>query len=118
MNNQKLYSPEAVLLNCCDDESFVQTVVTLFLQHMPQYFEEIQAGVVNANWYEVYRNAHTMKATIDLFNIQPLKTLIREIERQGKTETPEPGLDMQIINLQKILNACMDELRKDYGIEN
>lgn len=84
---------------------------------MPQYFQEIQSGVATANWYAVYRNAHTMKASIDLFNIQPLKTLIREIEGQGKTEMPTSSLPRQISRLQEVLYACIDELRKDYGIE-
>lgn len=118
MNNQKLYSPESLLVNCCEDESFVHTVVSLFLQHMPQYFQELQDGVATSNWYAVHRNAHTMKASIDLFNIIPLKTLIREIERQGKAKMPESSLPMQLNQLKDLLYDCMEELRRDYGIEN
>lgn len=116
MNNQKLYSKESVLLNCCNDEGFVRTVVDLFIEHMPKYFEELQTAVQQENWYSLYRNAHTMKANIDLFNIVPLKSLIREIEKQGKSSTPEPLLLSQLNTLKTILFACIAELKQDFAI--
>lgn len=118
MNNQKLYSKESVLLNCCNDENFVKTVVDLFIEHMPKYLEEIEVGVKQENWYAVYRSAHTMKANIDLFNIVPLKSLIRDIEKQGKSSTPEPGMPSQLNTLKAILQACITELKQDYAISD
>lgn len=116
MNNQKCYSKESVLLNCCGDEEFVKTVVNLFIEHMPKYYREMEAAAQEQNWHAVYRNAHTMKASIDLFNIESLKTLIRVIEKQGKTSSPEPLLFEQMQSLKKILHACIEELKQDFAI--
>lgn len=117
MNNQKCYSKELVLLNCCGDEEFVKTVVNLFIEHMPKYYQELETGVQQQNWDVVYRNAHTMKANIDLFSIESLKTLIREIEKQGKTSSPDPLLPEQMQSLKTILFACMHDLKQDFAVE-
>lgn len=116
MNQARSYNYAGLLSNCCEDTSFVHTVVTLFIEHMPQYMSSLEIALAENNWTEMRFKAHTMKASIDLFDIVSLKSVIREIENQAKKNTISATLTSDIQLLKSVINDCILELKQDFHI--
>lgn len=66
------------------DEQFVREMVDVFIRQYSEIEVLMKVACNQANWLEVGRQAHKLKASIDTMSINSLKQLIREIEQDGK----------------------------------
>ena len=108
--NDKLFS--TALLG--EDADFLQEVTGLFMAHIPILSENITNGIKTRNWAEVYFSAHKMKASIDLFEVDSLKEIIRKTETFAKEEINLDELPALAEQINEIVLACITQMKKDF----
>ena len=124
---EKLYNTESILRSYNGDTAFVKYIAKLFVENLPEMATELKNAYQTKDWYHVHFYAHKMKATIDLFSIESLKGLIREVETEGKTllkevetkgkiERVPQSLNKDVEDVVKVINACTLQLKKDFAI--
>ena len=132
MKNQtmeKLYNTESILRSHGNDADFVKFIAQLFVENLPEMATELKKAYQTKDWYHVHFYAHKMKATIDLFSIESLKDLIREVETEGRTlfkevetkgraEHVPQSLNKDVEDVVKVINACTLQLKRDFAIAN
>ena len=126
---EKLYNTESILRSHGGDTAFVKYIAELFVENLPEMAVELKKAYQTKDWYHVHFYAHKMKATIDLFSIESLKNLIREVETEGKTLFKEveakgkvssvpQSLNKDVENVVNVINACTLQLKQDFSIAN
>lgn len=107
--NDKLFS--TALLG--EDADFLQEVTGLFIAHIPVLSGNIINGIETRNWAEVYFNAHKMKASIDLFEVNSLKEIIRKTETFAKEEVNLDELPAMGEYINEIVMACVTQMKEN-----
>jgi CheY-like chemotaxis protein len=67
--------------------AFIQRMVGLFEQHIPQQIQQLQQNLQDGNWLKVGETAHNLKTSIDLMLVLSLQEDIRFIEIQARHKT-------------------------------
>ena len=96
------------------DKGFLTSIVETFIQNTPIYLEQIKTGFQSNDFNMVYRAAHQMKPSIDFFNIEKGKAVVRAIELEAKNENPNiSNLDDLIDTLNDLIVSCVENLKAD-----
>ena len=66
-----------------DDNAAMNMMLTKFVELSPKLLEEINNSFENRNFERVKKIAHEMKPSIDILNIEDLKSEIRLIEKNS-----------------------------------
>jgi PAS domain S-box-containing protein len=96
------------------DKGFLTSIVETFIQNTPIYLEQIKTGFQSEDLNMVYRAAHQMKPSIDFFNIEEGKSVVRAIELEAKNENPNKfNLDDLITKLSALIEICVNKLKEE-----
>ncbi len=112
----KLYDLNALSRNHEADVQFIHHMVSLFLTTIPETKDLLVEAAESENWSQVHFYAHKLKASIDVFNLNPLKQVIRSIESKSKKiatlDKKQLKQDVQFIadNLEK----CITEMKAEF----
>lgn len=93
-----------------NDESFVQEMVSSFIEKTPEIIKQIKQANKEKNWPEVGAMAHKLKPNLAFMGIDSLKKLIAQIEtnaNNNKNTKEIPGL---IKKLTSSINVAIKEL--------
>ena len=93
-----------------DDNAAVNMMLTKFLELSPKLLEDINISFENRNFEKVKRIAHEMKPSIDILNIEDLKSEIRLIEKHSADSTEFADLKRQMSKLNNIYNQVLKEI--------
>ncbi len=115
-SQEKLYDLSMVQTIAGGDAGFVKRMVELFVDTVPPSLAELQRETEEQNWQQVSKLAHKMKATIDSMGITKIKDVVRAIETNGKKGEQVDQLPAQVQEVVKVLEACMGQLRKEFGL--
>ena len=99
------------------DESFIKSMIMLFLDTVPAILDQMQTSVDEKNWELTSKLAHKLKSTIDSMHIFQLQDLIRRIENDGKKAQNVEHIPAAVRLLRKGMNDCMKQVKSDFGIE-
>jgi PAS domain S-box-containing protein len=112
--SEKLYSLHTLQEMSQGDTGFLTSIVETFVLNTPVYMEQIETAFDTKDFNMVYRAAHQMKPSIDFFNIEKGKHLVRAIEMEAKSENPNLiELASQIKDLKNIVIICVDALKDE-----
>jgi len=118
MNEEgRLYDFSILIQSHPPDNAFIKHMLSLFLANMPVTTSSLQKACKEQNWEEVHFNAHKMKAGIDTFNITPLKSIIRKIEKRSKhvseadIETIQHDVQLIDDHIKKCILAMQQEIK-------
>jgi HPt (histidine-containing phosphotransfer) domain-containing protein len=96
------------------DKGFLTSIVETFIQNTPIYLDQIKSGFQANDLNMVYRAAHQMKPSIDFFNIEKGKTVVRAIELEAKNDNAnQSNLGELITTLNHIVHSCVFDLKKE-----
>lgn len=116
--NGKVKNKEIALYNLSKLEeiakgnvTFINKMITMFIEQTPAAVEEIQYAYANKNFEAVKKIAHRIKPSIDNMGITSLKTEIREIEKLAETNSELPQLELQIKKLHEVISKVVNELK-------
>jgi CheY-like chemotaxis protein len=99
------------------DESFVKSMILLFLETVPSIMEQMQLACKQRDWQLTSKLAHKLKSTIDSLNIYQLQDLIRKIESDGKKEENLDQVPGCVRLLNKGMNDCMAQVKSDFRLD-
>lgn len=113
---EKLYNTEAIIQTHHADSEFIKDMISLFLEHIPKTTAELEKANNENNWKKVYFYAHKIKPSIDLFNLNPLKNFIRQLEQKAENELETDTINDDVRFVSDYINKCIAEMKADFNL--
>lgn len=98
------------------DEEFINSVISVFLEEVPQDLEGLENALSAGNFEEVYQLAHKIKPNVDLLGMEQTRAAALEIETLGKSEANMPAIQIVFPNLKKDIEQVVAELKNDFHL--
>lgn len=111
---EPLYEIESLVALSRGNPTFIQKMVHLFCDQIPQQVEEMIYSYENHDLKQMGALAHKIKPTLDNFNIKILKEDIRTIEETGKEGNDMDGLNELLQKIRITLNLVVQKMKQDY----
>ncbi len=97
------------------DEDFVAAIAAAFLEEVPEAIAQINEGIGNKDFTQVYQNAHKIKPTIQMFDIAILDDVI-VLQDWGKHEKINDDVFVEQERVNAVIKAVVSELKSDFDI--
>lgn len=110
--HKKLYSLELIEMMSGEDEAFVRKMTSLFLTQTPELLNRIKKGFSQEDHLELKLAAHKLISSIDMMEIDALKTVVRDIEKMGINKSPWDKIKIKIDFLEEHLILVMNQLKE------
>ena len=91
-------------------------MISLFLEHIPKTNVELEKASNENNLEKIYFYAHKMKASIDLFNLNPLKDFIRKLELKAKNKTETDTIKDDVSFISDYINKCIVAMKAEFNL--
>ncbi|GGD43632.1 Hpt domain-containing protein [Muriicola marianensis] len=98
------------------DDDFVLSVVTVFLEEVPQDLEDLEKAIDTADYENVYKLAHKIKPNVDILGMEQTRAIALEIETLGKDEANMDQIREKFPALKKDIQQVISELQKDFDV--
>jgi HPt (histidine-containing phosphotransfer) domain-containing protein len=98
------------------DEDFVNSVISVFLEEVPQDLEDLEIAIVAKDYENVYKLAHKIKPNVDLLGMEQARETALEIETLGKSSSDSMEIEEKFPLLKKDILQVISELKKDFHI--
>jgi HPt (histidine-containing phosphotransfer) domain-containing protein len=98
------------------DSDFVLSVISVFLEEVPQDLSELEAAVNASHYEQVYKMAHKIKPNVDLLGMEQTRATALELETLGKNEGSMGQIRDRFPLLKRDVEQVVSELRKDFGL--
>lgn len=114
---EKLYDTKTLVQTHYADQEFLKQMIMLFVKHIPESNTALKEASAAGDWANVYFYSHKMKASIDLFSILTLKTLIREIEQSAKNQHELEAIPGKVEYVSGVIEQCIAAMKEEYQLE-
>lgn len=114
--SERLYELSMIEAIAGGDTEFVNTMLHLFIETMPQSMKELQEHSAAGEWELMGKTAHKMKSTIDSMGIVSLKQDIRTLEMNGKQQLDLENIPQMVMHVNTILDQTISQLKKDFSL--
>jgi len=98
------------------DADFIASVVSVFLEEVPQDLEGLEIAVKNKNYESIYQLAHKIKPNVDLLGMEQARAVALEIETLGKKGNNSVEIESIFPTLKNDIHQVISELRKDFNL--
>lgn len=98
------------------DEDFVNSVISVFLEEVPQDLEDLENALNQQNHDQVYKLAHKIKPNVDLLGMEQTREAALKMETLGKNEASISEILEIFPALKKDINQVVSELKKDFHL--
>lgn len=86
-----------------NDEEYVKMMIDMYIKNTPDYLENFSKLLQEENLEELKRLAHKFKASVTIMGIDPVTTIIEQLENNI---TQENQLDKLPEMIEEIKNYC------------
>lgn len=114
---EKLYDTSTLVRAHDASPDFIKYMASLFVQYLPETSADLEKACKESNWEKVYFFAHKMKASIDLFNLEPLKELIRKVEQRALKFTQTELIVRDVNFISNYIQQCIASMKKEFNLE-
>lgn len=111
-----IYSLDKIKEMADGDEDFINSVISVFLEEVPQDLESLELALNTSNFEQVYQLAHKIKPNVDLLGMEQTRAAALEIETLGKSAANMSEIQNIFPNLKKDIEQVVSELRKDFNL--
>lgn len=111
-----IYSLDKINEMADGDEDFISSVISVFLEEVPQDLEGLEHALNTSNYQQVYQLAHKIKPNVDLLGMEQTRAAALEIETLGKSEANMSEIQSIFPKLKKDIEQVVSELRKDFDL--
>ena len=112
-----IYSTSNIEAIAGGDLSFVKSIVAIFIETSTNCLSEINKGIASENGALIKFNAHQLKPSIDLFEIEEGKQLVRDLELESTVEFVDfKTLALKALSFTKIIESVNKALKEDFLI--
>lgn len=113
---EKLYDTALLIRTHNADHEFIKFMASLFVQHMPESNAGLEKACAENNWEKVYFFAHKMKASIDLFNLEPIKDIIRKVEQRALKFTQTDLIPGDVRFITSYIQQCISAMKQEFEL--
>lgn len=111
-----IYSLDKVNEMAEGDEDFVVSVVTVFLEEVPEDLKALETAINDRDFEQVYKLAHKIKPNVDLLGMEQTRATALEIETLGKNEANLAEIESKFPLLKKDIEQVVGELKRDFAL--
>ncbi len=111
-----IYSLDKIKEMAEGDEDFVLSVISVFLDEVPQDLEALETAIAKGNYDNVYKLAHKIKPNVDLLGMEQTRATALEIETLGKSADNRQAIEEKFPLLKKDVLQVISELKKDFEL--
>ena len=97
------------------DEDFISSVISVFLEEVPQDLEGLEIALNEKNHEQAYQLAHKIKPNVDLLGMDQTRATALEIETMGKQQADISQMTELFQTLKKDINQVVGELKNDFN---
>jgi len=98
------------------DEDFINSVISVFLEEVPQDLEDLEKALDQQNHEQVYKLAHKIKPNVDLLGMEQTRATALQMETLGKTKASISEIQQIFPTLKKDIHQVVSELKKDFQL--
>lgn len=98
------------------DADFIQSVITAFLEEVPQDLERLEAAVGAGDFTQIYQLSHKIKPNVDMLGMEQTRALALEMETMGKEGADLEAIRERFPRFKEDIDQVIAELRTDFGM--
>ncbi len=98
------------------DPAFVEKMLKLFLDTVPETLGNLAAAAEGGSWQAASKLAHKLKSTVDSMGITSLKNTVRRIERDARQPDNPDELRQMTREVIVTMHLVMAQVKEDYGL--
>jgi HPt (histidine-containing phosphotransfer) domain-containing protein len=98
------------------DEEFIQSVITVFLEEVPEDLGGLETAVGSGDYGQIYKLSHKIKPNVDLLGMEDTRALALEMETMGKNEENLDGIRERFPRFKQDVEQVISELKNDFGV--
>lgn len=110
-----IYSLEKIREMAEGDEEFIQSVISVFLEEVPEDLSGLEMAVTGGDYEQIYKLSHKIKPNVDLLGMEQTRVLALELETMGKNEEDLEGIRERFPRLKRDVEQVISELKNDFG---
>ncbi len=111
-----IYSLDKINEMAEGDEDFINSVISVFLEEVPQDLEDLENALNQKNHDQVYKLAHKIKPNVDLLGMEQTRETALQMETLGKNEASISEIQQIFPMLKKDIYQVVSELKKDFHL--
>ncbi len=96
------------------DEDFINSVISVFLEEVPQDLSDLEIALTEGNHEKVYQLAHKIKPNVDLLGMEQTREAALQIETLGKNAANMSEIEKVFPVLKTDIEQVVSELKKDF----
>ncbi|MGB5270666.1 MAG: Hpt domain-containing protein, partial [Eudoraea sp.] len=110
-----IYSLDKINEMAEGDEDFINSVISVFLEEVPQDMEDLEIAIDKGDYENVYKLAHKIKPNVDLLGMEQSRAIALDIETLGKNPNNKEEIEQKFPLLKKDVHQVISELKKDFN---
>lgn len=111
-----IYSLDKINEMAEGDQDFINSVITVFLEEVPEDLEALELALKEKNYDQVYKLAHKIKPNVDLLGMEQTRAAALEIETLGKKESNMDDIEKIFPALKADIHQVVGELKTDFNL--
>ena len=111
--NSRLYDLSMVQSVSGGDEGFIQRMVALFIETVPQNVQDLKKAMQEEDWEQVGKTAHKLKSTIDSMGIKSIRQEIRIVEANARQKESLQDIPSLVANIDAVIGECIGQLQTE-----
>jgi hypothetical protein len=113
VENSRLYDLSMVQSVSGGDEGFIQRMVALFIETVPQNVQDLKKAMQEEDWEQVGKTAHKLKSTIDSMGIKSIRQEIRTVEANARQKESLQDIPSLVTNIDAVIQECIGQLKAE-----
>lgn len=111
-----IYSLDKIKELADGDEDFIVSVVSVFLEEVPEDLQQLQTAIEQKNYPAIYQLAHKIKPNVDLLGMEQTRAAALSIENLGKEGNTGAQIEEIFPILKTDIQQVVSELKKDFNL--
>ena len=111
MENEKSLYSLVKIKEIDDDEDFIQQVISIFLETVPENTGELVKACNEENWEQVYFYAHKIKSNVNLLSIDCILDEIKFVEQSAKNRINIEMIPAKVSMINETLHDVTNQIK-------
>lgn len=99
-----------------NDADFVNEILTLFVNDVPEDLAQIKEGIKKKDHKHAYAYAHKIKPTLDLLGMTVAFEEILQVEAWTKAEGKRKDIEHTFDSIKMQVKEAIKEIKKDFDL--
>jgi HPt (histidine-containing phosphotransfer) domain-containing protein len=99
-----------------NDPEFVNEILTLFVNDVPEDLAQIKEGIKKKDHKHAYAYAHKIKPTLDLLGMTVAFEEILQVEAWTKEEGKRKDIEHTFDSIKSQVKEAIKEIKKDFDL--